>query len=113
MNRGDAEMQRTKRCGIRADAGSRIAGLRVALALCGALLLLGLAPASGAARAAATGNAGLVINFGGGQVRNYCFTVPADGAPGLELLQRTGLPLRLDYVSLGAEICAINGTGCL
>jgi hypothetical protein len=111
MHRGDSETQRTNRYGGAPVRAGRFAGWPIVGALFGLLLLL--APASQAAPRAATGNAGLVINFGNGQVRTYCFTVPATGVPALELLQRTGLGLRLDYVSLGAEICAINGTGCL
>lgn len=60
-----------------------------------------------------SGNAGLVIAYGPGQVTEYCFSVPAAGVSGLDLLQRAGVPVRTDTVSLGAEICAINGVGCL
>jgi hypothetical protein len=79
-----------------------------------AFLVLALGGAGPAAPArAADGNVGLVIASGGGQVQTYCFSVPPAGISGLDLLQRTGLPLRVDYVSLGGQICAINGVGCL
>ncbi|HMA35852.1 MAG TPA: hypothetical protein VKY74_15410, partial [Chloroflexia bacterium] len=81
-------------------------------ALGGLSLVLAGGPAAAPA-GAASGNVGLVIAYGDGQVRAYCFTVPAGGVPGLALLQRTGLPVRADYSSLGAAICAINGVGCL
>jgi len=78
------------------------------------LLVLALGWSAPAAPArAADGNVGLVIASGTGQVQTYCFSVPPAGIAGLDLLQRTGLPLRVDYVSLGAQICAINGVGCL
>ena len=80
------------------------------------LILLALAlgrPGPAAPARAADGNVGLVIASGAGQVQTYCFSVPPAGIAGLDLLQRTGLPLRVDYVSLGAQICAINGVGCL
>jgi hypothetical protein len=79
-----------------------------------AFLVLALGGAGPAAPArAADGNVGLVISSGGGQVQTYCFSVPPAGIAGLDLLQRTGLPLRVDYVSLGGQVCAINGVGCL
>ncbi len=63
--------------------------------------------------AQAAGNVGLVIAYGTGQVTEYCFSVPASGISGLDLLQRAGVPVRTEVVSLGAEICAVNGVGCL
>ncbi len=78
------------------------------------LLVLALGWAGPAAPArAADGNVGLVISSGAGQVQTYCFSVPPAGVSGLDLLQRTGLPLRVAYENLGAQICAINGVGCL
>ncbi|HUS17263.1 MAG TPA: hypothetical protein VM536_19880 [Chloroflexia bacterium] len=62
---------------------------------------------------AADGNVGLMVDNGAGGVATYCLSVPAAGVSGLELLQRTGLPLRIDAVSLGVEVCAIGGVGCL
>ena len=78
--------------------------------------MLGAGGAPVAARPAGQtsgGSAGLVVDYGGGTVATYCLSVPAAGVTGLELLQRTGLAVRLDVVGLGAEICAINGVGCL
>jgi hypothetical protein len=76
------------------------------------VLALGWAGSPTPARAA-DGNVGLVISSGAGQVQTYCFSVPPAGVSGLDLLQRTGLPLRVAYENLGAQICAINGVGCL
>jgi hypothetical protein len=82
----------------------------------GALFALGAAGGPVTARPAAQtsgGSAGLVVDYGNGTVGTFCLSVPAGGVTGLELLQRTGLAVRFDVVGLGAEICAINGVGCL
>lgn len=88
--------------------------------LCGVgLALLWLIGGSGPsgvplAGAQAAGNVGLVIAYGPGQVTEYCFSVAAAGIGGLELLQRAGVPVRSEIAGgLGAEICAVNGVGCL
>jgi len=58
-------------------------------------------------------HAGLVIHFPDGRVETACIGFVEDEITGLDLLNRSGLPVTLDYSSgLGAKVCRIAGTGC-
>jgi hypothetical protein len=69
---------------------------------------------SNAALAQDTGNrAGLVLQFPGGTTQTYCIPFDGDSISGLDLLLKTGLPVKVEaYGGLGAEICQIGDTGC-
>lgn len=58
-----------------------------------------------------TGNAGLVIVDGSGEVQNYCVTVD-DDATGWDLLVGAEVAVNSEPSAMGNTICAINGVGC-
>jgi hypothetical protein len=58
-------------------------------------------------------HAGLVVAFGDGRVAERCIALPADEVTGLELLEASGLELRLERSAMGAMVCAIDTVGCL
>src|SRR5688500_720680 len=69
--------------------------------------------ADGAVGAQAENRAGLVVQFSDGSNRTYCFSFPGDTITGLELLQKTGLPMKIEgQGSLGALICKLGPDGC-
>ncbi len=56
----------------------------------------------------------LVVTFGSGRpTQSFCIEFSEDSISGLELLQRSGLPLVVSNASssLGAAVCAIDGVG--
>ena len=58
--------------------------------------------------------AGLVVVHGDGGVATACVTFSEDSITGDELLQRSGLGVRLGaYGGLGYGVCAIDGEGCI
>ncbi len=57
--------------------------------------------------------AGLVIQYGDGRVETYCVAFDEPEITGLELLQRSGVPLIIDpSYAWGAAVCKIDGEGC-
>lgn len=58
--------------------------------------------------AAADGEAGLVVDFGEGEVETYCVAFAGDSIRGDELLKSAGVSIR----SVGGLVCALDGTGC-
>ncbi|MGQ9490119.1 MAG: hypothetical protein ACUVR4_05460 [Anaerolineae bacterium] len=91
--------------------------LRPALAvvLAAVLLWLSVAPqlSPGAAAQSGPQRAGLVVRFGDGRVETRCITFDAAAISGVELLERSGLQIILDYNNgLGGAVCSIAGEGC-
>lgn len=79
------------------------------------VLTPGRAAERGAPRAAAqapAAQAGLVVRFGDGRVQTRCVTLPEAGLSGIDLLERSGLDLKLKVDGLGALVCSIDGEGC-
>ncbi len=59
-------------------------------------------------------HAGLVVTFGTTRpTRMFCIEFTEDSITGLELLERSGLPLVTSGGGLGAAVCAIDGLGSL
>jgi hypothetical protein len=56
--------------------------------------------------------AGLVVDFGDGQVEAVCVRFAEAEITGFELLQRSGLALEVEAQGLGAAVCRIDTTGC-
>jgi hypothetical protein len=74
-----------------------------------ALLLIGVLVA-GPAHA---GRAGVVVDFGNGQVVTQCVKFQGPYITGFDLLQRSGLAFTFqNFSGLGAAICSIQSTGC-
>src|SRR5688572_3624005 len=66
-------------------------------------------------RAAADGTsrAGLVVQFGDGEVMRYCVSFTEESITGFELLRGTGLPLVYqDYGAGSVAMCKIGDEGC-
>ncbi|UCC64609.1 MAG: hypothetical protein JSV36_06055 [Anaerolineae bacterium] len=58
-------------------------------------------------------HAGLVIHLADGRVETACIEFVEDEITGVDLLNRSGLPVTFDYGSgLGAKVCKIGQTGC-
>ncbi|HST04120.1 MAG TPA: hypothetical protein VLQ48_05225 [Chloroflexia bacterium] len=67
----------------------------------------------GAAAQTATNRAGLVVQFPDDSTQTFCLTFDGDTISGLDLLSKSGLPLKVEaYGGLGAQICQIGPTGC-
>ena len=56
--------------------------------------------------------AALVVDFGNGQVATRCVGFSEETISGFDLLQRSGLPVEVDFQSGGAAVCRIDGQGC-
>jgi hypothetical protein len=74
-------------------------------------LLLLLITLSGVA-AQPMNRAGVVVDFGNGRLQTACVTFPEPSLTGLELLQRSGLPVAIAQQPGGALVCQIGDTGC-
>ncbi len=81
--------------------------IRALLILLGIMLLAGVASAQ-----APVNRAGVVVRFGNGEVVTACVTFSESSISGLELLERSGLPVIAQQSSLGAAICKIGREGC-
>lgn len=55
---------------------------------------------------------GLMVQFGDGRVETRCISFTEDEITGIEVLQRSGLDLGVDYNNVGAAVCSIDGAGC-
>ncbi len=56
---------------------------------------------------------GLVIQYGDGRVETYCVTFSEPEISGVEVLERTGVPLIVDpNQSVGTAVCKIGNEGC-
>jgi hypothetical protein len=88
----------------------RIVWLTIALL---AFAVSGVGVAASAFAGQAGSEAGLVVQFPGGDTRTYC--VPFEGASisGLDLLVRTGLDVKVEvFGAMGGQVCKIDSTGC-
>jgi hypothetical protein len=79
-----------------------------------ALLLCVFAPLRepSSASAQSPNRAGLVVVHGDGQVETRCVAFEPESISGYELLQRSGLELRMEVAGMGPAICLIDGEGC-
>ncbi len=78
------------------------------------LLLLFVSPPSTSAQEGENNQAGLVVQFGDGQVYTACVDLGTDGqATSEEVLRTSGLAMTIDYNSgLGSTVCKIGSVGC-
>jgi hypothetical protein len=72
------------------------------------ILLVSLIPAP--AYADGPNQAGLVVDFGHGNVQTYCVSFAGESITGLDMLQQAGLELVTGFG--GGAMCSINGVGC-
>lgn len=72
------------------------------------LTMLSTAPV----RAQTPNQAGLIIVSGDGSVSTRCVQFDAESISGYELLERSGLELRMEVSGMGPTICAIDQEGC-
>jgi hypothetical protein len=56
--------------------------------------------------------AGLVVQYGDGQVQTACVSFAEDEVTGVELLERADLPIVVQEGGVGAAVCKIGGDGC-
>ncbi len=89
-------------------------GRRASALAASVLLLLFVSVAPLEAQQAETNQAGLVIQFGDGQVHTVCIDLGAEGQASSEkVLQASGLATLIDYnAGLGSTVCKIGGVGC-
>jgi len=94
---------------------------RAAILVAGATALLALgplptseaSPCASVLAAASTNHAGLVVQFADGSMRQFCIPFTESSVTGLDLLVRSGLPLRYqDYGGGSVAVCMIGGVGC-
>lgn len=86
---------------------------RIAWILGLALFLLSATDSPGLVFADEPNRAGLVVQFGDGQIETRCLTLESDEISGADLLIRSGLDLVVDASSgMGITVCQIEGEGC-
>jgi hypothetical protein len=67
----------------------------------------------GASAQTTENRAGLVVQGPDNTTQTYCITFEGDTISGLDLLIKSGLPLKVQaYGGMGAEVCQIGATGC-
>lgn len=67
----------------------------------------------GASAQTTENRAGLVVQGPGNTTQTYCIAFEGDTISGLDLLIKSGLPLKVEaYGGMGAEVCQIRATGC-
>ena len=67
----------------------------------------------GASAQTTENRAGLVVQGPDNTTQTYCISFEGDTISGLDLLIKSGLPLKVQaYGGMGAEICQIGATGC-
>ncbi|WP_322494791.1 hypothetical protein [Chloroflexus sp.] len=77
------------------------------------VVLVAIALLSGVAAAQpAVNRAGVVVRFGNGEVVTACVEFSEPSISGLELLERSGLPVISQQSSIGAAVCKIGREGC-
>ncbi len=92
---------------LRSPVSARRLVLSLALTL---LALLG-----GTAPALAQGpsiRAGLIVEYGNGDVDALCIDLDGEGVTGVDLLQASGLAVGMQSSGLGMQICQIGDVGC-
>jgi hypothetical protein len=85
------------------------------LTLAALALLVAAASALGGAAASGTPQkeAGLVIQFADGSLGKFCIPFEGESISGLEMLQKSGLPLKFEgFGGMGALVCKIGPDGC-
>jgi hypothetical protein len=88
----------------------RIVWLTVALL---AFAVSGAGVAASAFAVQAGSEAGLVVQFPGGDTRTYCVPFEGEGISGLDLLVGTGLDVKVEvFGAMGGQVCKIDSTGC-
>jgi hypothetical protein len=86
--------------------------LRVAAILL-AVLALGMPTTAAAQEPAGRNRAGLVIQLGDSQPTTHCIAFDEETITGMDLLERSGLPLAIERShALGAIVCSIDAQGC-
>ncbi|MEM9292203.1 MAG: hypothetical protein AAGD01_11020 [Acidobacteriota bacterium] len=65
-----------------------------------------------AAPAAAQNQAGVVVDYGNGNVQHVCVNFSTPTINGLQLLDDAGFDLDVQSESNGDAVCSIDGTGC-
>lgn len=81
--------------------------------LLAALTLLALAlTATGAGAQTNEGRAGVVVQYGDGQVATACVRFGEPELDGVELLERSGLPVITQAGGVGEAVCKIGPDGC-
>lgn len=76
------------------------------------VLLVFVLPALARAQESAQNHAGVVVRFGDGQVATACVAFPEPSISGLQLLQRSGIPIVTQGSGIGAAVCKIEDEGC-
>lgn len=77
------------------------------------MLTADLAPDVARAQDAAPAKAGLVVDFGDGNVYTACVDLGPDGqATGEEVLRASGLDVLIEYSPMGGAVCRIDNRGC-
>ena len=67
----------------------------------------------GASAQTTANRAGLVVQGPDDTTQTYCIAFEGDTISGLDLLIKSGLPLKVEaYGGMGAEVCQIGATGC-
>lgn len=88
-------------------------GLLVVVCLMLATVLTGAERGRDTSAQTTENKAGLVVQFPDKTTQTYCLTFDGDTISGLDLLSKSGLPLKVEaYGGMGAEICQIAQTGC-
>lgn len=78
-----------------------------------AILALGIPAIAAAQESSGVNRAGLVIQSGDSQPVTYCVSFNEESITGMDLLERSGLPLIIDPThALGAIVCSIDAEGC-
>ncbi|MEF3273980.1 MAG: hypothetical protein K6356_06190 [Chloroflexus sp.] len=75
--------------------------------ICAIVLISGVATAQ-----PAVNRAGVVVRFGNGEVVTACIEFSEPSISGLELLERSGLPVISQQSSIGVAVCKIGRDGC-
>ena len=74
---------------------------------------VGLSLDKGASAQTTENRAGLVVQGPDNTTQTYCIAFEGDTISGLDLLVKSGLPLKVQaYGGMGAEVCQIGATGC-
>jgi hypothetical protein len=77
------------------------------------IVFVTLVVVSAAAQAQEPNRAGLIVQFPEGRVETACVEFSENEITGVDLLNRSGLVVNIDYSSgLGAAVCKISDTGC-
>lgn len=75
-------------------------------------IILALALIATAQAQPAESRAGLVVQYGDGEVETACVHFSEPEINGIELLERSGIPAVIQGMNLGAAVCKIGPDGC-